>query len=158
MYIFQSCIIYRVKIFWSLLKLKFWQNSHPVDTYSDSNLVTLRMMEGVQTYPLVKSWSKCEYILSEQPLMSLTKQWHLGPNMAPWGPPRTSRAPKRASRGPNRHFFSCFWPFSQAGWFHMAFNSAGWSRHSVAMLWTPHKPIFQSKKYPTKIGPWKFRN
>ena len=24
------------------------------------------------------------------------------------------------------------------------------------MLWTPHKAIFRTQKYPTKMGPWKF--
>merc|ERR1712020_374461 len=29
--------------------------------------------------------------------------------------------------------------------------------HSAAMLWTPNKPIFETKNVPHKIGPWKFR-
>ena len=52
----------------------------------------------------------------------------------------------------------CFWPFSQAGWFHMGCNSAGWAGRSVAMLWTPNKAIFKIKNVPHKIGPWKFRD
>ena len=26
------------------------------------------------------------------------------------------------------------------------------------MLWTPHKPIFESKNVPHKMGPWKFKD
>ena len=51
----------------------------------------------------------------------------------------------------------CFWPVSPAGWFHMGCNSAGWAGRSVAMLWTPHKAIFRTKRYPTQMEPWTFR-
>ena len=42
--------------------------------------------------------------------------------------------------------------FSQAGWFHMGCNSAGWAGCSVVMLWTPHKAIFQTQKISHKNG------
>ena len=42
--------------------------------------------------------------------------------------------------------------FSQAGWFHMGCNSAGWAGFSVVMLWTPHKAIFQTQKISHKNG------
>ena len=58
---------------------------------------------------------------------------------------------------PKQALFACFWPFSRTGWFQMGYNSAGWVGHSAAMLWTPNKPIFETKNVPHKIGPWKFR-
>ena len=42
--------------------------------------------------------------------------------------------------------------FSQAGWFHMGCNSAGWAGRSVVMLWTPHKAIFRTQKISHKNG------
>ena len=42
--------------------------------------------------------------------------------------------------------------FSQAGWFHMGCNSAGWAGCSVVMLWTPHKAIFRTQKISHKIS------
>ena len=42
--------------------------------------------------------------------------------------------------------------FSQAGWFHMGCNSAGWAGCSVVMLWTPHKAIFRTQKISHKNG------
>ena len=42
--------------------------------------------------------------------------------------------------------------FSQAGWFHMGCNSAGWAGFSVVMLWTPHKAIFRTQKISHKNG------
>ena len=68
----------------------------------------------------------------------------------------------RGSPGPQKGSFGAqpnpFCLFSWAGWFHMGYNSAGWARHSAATVWTPHKPIFGTKRIPKKIGTWKFRD
>ena len=51
---------------------------------------------------------------------------------------------------PKQALFACFWPFSRTGWFQMGYNSGGWAGHSTAMLWTPHWPIFETKKCPSQ--------
>ena len=59
-----------------------------------------------------------------------------------WGPFWGQKSP---FRGP--------WTFSPNGWFNMRCNCIIWSGHSVAMIWTPHMPMFRSKQLSTKNGP-----
>ena len=75
---------------------------------------------------------------AEQPVTVVTKS-------GPPCPPRTSRATKRGTLGPNEPFLACFWPFPWAGWFQIGCNSDVWAGRSVAMIWTPHTPIFGLK-------------
>ena len=52
-------------------------------------------------------------------IMSLTKRWQLEPNLAPWGPPRTSGAPKRvfeAQTGPFSLFLTVFLNWVVPNW------------------------------------------
>ena len=70
----------------------------------------------------------------------------VGTKSGPRGPPRTSKATKRGTLGPNGHFFfACFWPFPWAGWLQIGCNSDVWAGRSVAMIGTPHTPIFGLK-------------
>ena len=73
-------------------------------------------------------------------------------------PPRTSRATKRGTLGLNEPFLACFWPFPWAGWFQIDCNSDVWAGRSVAMIWTPHTPIFGLKKIWPEIGPQNLRS
>ena len=75
---------------------------------------------------------------AEQPVTVVTKS-------GPPCPPRTSRATKRGTLGPNEPFLASFWPFPWPGWFQIDCNSDVWAGRSVAMIWTPHTPIFGLK-------------
>ena len=46
-----------------------------------------------------------------------------------------------------------FWLLSPVGWGHMGQNGAVRSGHTVALLWTPHMPIFRRKFYGPPKGP-----
>ena len=50
----------------------------------------------------------------------------------------------------------CFLTFSPKAWFNMSWNCLKSSENSVATIWTPHMPMFQSKQLSTKKGAlWK---
>ena len=65
------------------------------------------------------------------------------------GPTKPPKGASGARTGPNIGF----WLFSPAGWFHMGQNGAVRSGHTVALLWTPHMPIFRRKFYGPPKGP-----
>ncbi len=71
----------------------------------------------------------------------------------PPGPPKRSvlatGGPFGARTGPNIGF----WLLSPVGWGHMGQNGAVRSGHTVALLWTPHMPIFRRKFYGPPKGP-----
>ena len=74
---------------------------------------------------------------------------HLRPSWAPKRSVLATGGPFGARTGPNIGF----WLFSPAGWFHMGQNGAVRSGHTVALLWTPHMPIFRRKFYGPPKGP-----
>ena len=65
------------------------------------------------------------------------------------GPTKPPKGASGARTGPNIGF----WLFSPAGWGHMGQNGAVRSGHTVALLWTPHMPIFRRKFYGPPKGP-----
>ena len=62
---------------------------------------------------------------------------------------RSAGGPFGARTGPNIGF----WLLSPVGWGHMGQNGAVRSGHTVALLWTPHMPIFRRKFYGPPKGP-----
>ena len=75
---------------------------------------------------------------------------HLRPSWAPqkvrfWA----TGGPFGARTGPNIGF----WLLSPVGWGHMGQKGAVRSGHTVAPLWTTHKPIFRRKFYGPPKGP-----
>ena len=74
-----------------------------------------------------EAWYKCVAI------MSLTKRWQFGPNLA---------------------LFPCFWPFSQAGWFHIGCNSAKPECQISTPSPCPQRSMFALKQLINFLSIW----
>ena len=85
-------------------------------------------------------------------------QMAVGTKSGTLGPSEDLRGAQKGILRPKQALFACFWPFSWTGWFQIGYNSAGWAGNSAPMLWTPQKPIFETKNVHHKIWPWKFRD
>ena len=67
--------------------------------------------------------------------------------------PETSKRAFLVSKRPPKW---CFWTFSPTAWLNMSCNCVKSSENSVATIWTPNMPMFQSKQLSTKQGAlWK---
>ena len=82
-------------------------------------------------------------------------QMAVGTKSGTLGPSEDLRGAQKGILRPKQALFACFWPFSWTGWFQIGYNSAGWAGNSAPMLWTPHKPIFETKNVHQKIWLWK---
>ena len=80
----------------------------------------------------------------------------MGPNLVPRGPPRTSEVPERTFYGQNGPFLPLFDRFLKLG------GSIGTitvlDEQSIPLRFSGHPTsLYFEKKFPHKIGPWKFR-
>ena len=85
-------------------------------------------------------------------IMSLTKRWQLGPNLAPRGPLRTSGAPKRVFWGPNRPFLPVFDHFLELGGSKWAITVLDEQGIPLRCYGHPTSLYLKQKKSLTKLG------
>ena len=97
-------------------------SGHPTSLFRDRGQIALFGPPGTQWW----SWVQHRQ----------ANRGQLGPNLVSRGPPRTSEVPERTFYGQNGPFLPVFDRFLELGGY-MGYDSAGWARHSAAMLWTP---------------------
>ena len=79
-----------------------------------------------------------------------------GPNLAPQGPPRTSEVPERTFYGQNGPFLPLFDRFLKLGG--SIWTITVLDEQSIPLRCSGHPTsLYFKKKFPHKIGPWKFR-